>query len=182
MDGDGNEMTKKYILLNWLLPVAATTAIGQIAIVMVMFCRCSRTAIYYNTLHHQLAKLWTTQSLSHSHTFTLSAAPARSQSIYRRWPKFSMARCAALYYGLCCIHFQNYCTLLLVYIMMFEFWVLYKFYWSSGNRLRHTPTSTCVCVWCVQKRLSQSESRTQFRECRTVKCERTNKLHRFSVK
>lgn len=43
--------------------------------------------------------------------------------------------------------------------MMFEFWVLYKFYWSSGSR--HRIHTACVCV---QKQIIASKNRTHLSE------------------
>lgn len=42
--------------------------------------------------------------------------------------------------------------------MMFEFWVLYKFYWSSGSRLRHTDIHMHVRMLCTKANIAERES------------------------
>lgn len=127
-------------------------------------------AIYYNT-QHQLAKLCT-----HGSALSISSTPSSlpltlaSIVVGQSFPWRIGPHSIMLYVG---IHFQNYCTLLLVYMMMFEFWVLYKFYWSSGSRHR---IHTCVCV---QRPIIATRIERIF-GMQSVSGE--NILHRFPVK
>lgn len=102
-------MKKKIHIVVELTTAAAAAAIGQIAIVMVMFCRCSCMAIYYG-IHHQLAKL-----CSHLVPLpSLSPAPARAVHLLSSLAKV-----------LC----RTLCTVLWFMLYVYTFKIIALYYW-----------------------------------------------------